>query len=79
LFIRSNDGYYSFKQVNNEDINDIKSTHILIESDPEKPLKAASNYKIEDLKQMSEIIGIQTIEKLKKAELYDEILKKIKY
>lgn len=79
LFIRSADGHFSFKSLENkEDINVIKSTHILIESDPEKPLKAASNYKMEDLKQMVDILGIHPGEKWKKSELYDEILKKIK-
>jgi hypothetical protein len=78
LFNQSDDGHYSFKSLETKaDVDSIKSTHILIDSDPEKPLKAASNYKMEDLKQMAETLGIQ-LEKKKKTELYDTILNKIK-
>jgi len=79
LFIRSDDGHFSFKPLETKaDIDQIKSTHIRIESDPEKPLKAVSNYKMEDLKQMAETLGIKPAEKWKKTDMYDEILKKIK-
>ena len=77
LFIRSDDGHFSLKQLETKaDIDSIKSTHIRIESDPEKPLKAASNYKMEDLKQMVEIIGIEPGEKWKKADYYESLLKR---
>jgi len=77
LFIRSDDGHYSFKQLNTKaDIDSIKSTHILVESDPTKPLKAASNYKMEDLKQMVDIIGIESGEKWKKADYYESLMKR---
>lgn len=80
LFIRSDDGHFSFKPLETkEDVDEIKTTHILVESDPSKPLKAASNYKIDDLKHMANILGIAIGEKQKKQEIYDEILKKIKY
>jgi len=77
LFIRSDDGHFSLKQLETKaDIDSIKATHVRIESDPEKPLKAASNYKMEDLKQMVEIIGIEPGEKWKKADYYESLLKR---
>jgi len=77
LFIRSDDGHFSFKPLETkEDIDQIKSTHVLIEGDPEKPLKAASNYKMEDLKQMAETLGIEPGEKWKKADYYESLMKR---
>jgi hypothetical protein len=77
LFIRSDDGHFSLKQLETKaDIDSIKSTHVRIESDPEKPLKAASNYKMEDLKQMAETLGIQPGEKWKKADYYESLMKR---
>ena len=77
LFIRSDDGHFSFKPLETKgDVDSIKSTHVPIESDPEKPLKAASNYKMEDLKQMAETLGIQVGEKWKKADYYESLMKR---
>lgn len=74
LFIRSDDGHFSFQSLENkEEISNIKSTHIPVESDPTKPLKAASNYKMEDLKQMAETLGVQPGDKWKKADYYESI------
>jgi hypothetical protein len=74
LFIRSEDGHFSFQSLENkEEIANIKSTHIHVESDPTKPLKAASNYKMEELKNMAETLRIEPGEKWKKADYYESI------
>jgi len=77
LFIRSDDGHFSFKSLETKgDVDHIKSTHVLIDSDPEKPLKAASNYKMEDLKHMAETLGIEPGDKWKKADYYESLMKR---
>ena len=39
----------------------------------EKPFKAASNYKVNELEQMADILGLKTEDKMKKADLYAKI------
>ena len=57
----------------NEQIHEINNTYLEIQN-LEKPLKAISNYKMNDLLNFSNKIGLTISEKIKKNELYQQII-----
>jgi hypothetical protein len=79
LFYKNEDGHISvdLTAITDETETHIRNTHLQIDCDENKPLKAASNYKMEDLMQMARTLGLDLGEnKVKKAELYDKIISK---
>jgi hypothetical protein len=80
LFHRSKDGHISVdlsEPFTKESISDIKDKNLCIDS-IEKPLKAASHYKITDLETMAQMVGINKDPELKwkKNDWYEALLKK---
>jgi len=80
IFYKNEDGHFSVdtNAITDEKMNEIIESHIKIDCDDLKPLKAASYYKMEDLNRMARILGIGFGDtKIKKAELYDKIMEKV--
>ncbi len=80
LFTMTMDGHASvdLTAISEEKELEIRNTHVLLDSNPEKRMKSASTYKMEDLKEMANTLEIVCGEKWKKTELYDAILEKVK-
>ena len=81
LFTRSNDGHISidFTALTKESLDEIKKTHIEIDHIQDRPIKAASSYKISDLVTMASILKLtppSSDVKWKKSDWYDAILQK---
>lgn len=80
IFYKNEDGHFSVdtNAITEEKMNEIIESHIKIDCDDSKPLKAASYYKMEDLNRMARILGIGFGDtKIKKAELYEKIMEKV--
>lgn len=78
LFVRNKDGHFSFQTLETiDEINDIKMKNIKVEKDPlVKPLKSISSYKVDELLNMANKLGIEIEEKSKKQEIYEQISNK---
>ena len=81
IFTRTQDGHFSvdLTPLTSEQLKHIRETKIKLERSEEKPLKAASNFKMSDLELMATKLNIvlpATMTKWKKDELYSEITKK---
>ena len=81
IFTRTQDGHFSvdLTPLTSEQLKHIRETKIQLERSEEKPLKAASNFKMSDLELMATKLNIvlpATMTKWKKDELYSEITKK---
>jgi len=85
LFNRTKDGHISVRiePMSAERIAEIKTTHICLDQNPEKPLKAASNYKVDELIDLAEKLGLDVKQglynKWKKSDWYDSISCKCKW
>ena len=80
LFYKNEDGHISvdLTAIGADKEAEIRNSHLKIDCDEAKPLKAASNYKMEELNDMARILGLEMENgvKVKKADLYDKILEK---
>jgi hypothetical protein len=80
LFYKNEDGHISvdLTAIGADKEAEIRNSHLKIDCDEAKPLKAASNYKMEELNEMARILGLEMESgvKVKKADLYDKILEK---
>ena len=81
IFTRTQDAHFSvdLTPLTSEQLKHIRETKIQLERSEEKPLKAASNFKMSDLELMATKLNIvlpATMTKWKKDELYSEITKK---
>jgi len=75
LLIKNKKGVFGVDiDINFEKIQNILDTKFCLEH-YNKPLKAISNYRIDELNYIGEIMGMDTNEKLKKQDLYDEVYK----
>jgi len=82
LFHRDDLGHISVDttELDENEIKDICNSKIHLGNSPEKPLKAASHYKMEDLLAMAEKLGIACGQnKWKKSDWYEEILKELSW
>lgn len=82
LFHRDESGHISVdtNELDEAEMKDIRNTRIYLGNNPEKPLKAASHYKMEDLLEMAEKLGIDCGQnKWKKAGWYNAILKELEW
>ena len=80
-FDHSTDGHVSvhIEPMTDDEKENIRSTCIRLDYTMEKPLRAASHYKMEDLHQMAALLQIDlttTMQKPKKADWYEAITKK---
>lgn len=67
-------------QLDEAEIKDIRDSRIYLGQNPEKPLKAASHYKMDDFLIMAERLGITCGKnKWKKTDWYDAILKELEW
>lgn len=79
LFNRTKDGHISVSSMplTPERILEIKTGKMCLDQNPDKPLKAASNYKVDDLIEMAENIGVDIKQglynKWKKSDWYESI------
>jgi hypothetical protein len=66
-----------------ERLTEIGTTHICLGQNPDKPFKAASNYKVDELIDLAERVGIDVkhgiYNKWKKADWYDSVINKCKW
>jgi hypothetical protein len=82
LFHRDVSGHISVdtNALDETEINDIRNARISLGQNPEKPLKAASHYKMDDLIEIAEKLGITCGQnKWKKSDWYDAILKELEW
>jgi len=82
LFHRDASGHISVDttELDDAEIKDIRDTRIHLGQNPEKPLKAASHYKMDDLSEMAEKLGVECGQnKWKKADWYDAVLKEMEW
>jgi len=82
LFHRDESGHISVdtNELDEAEMKDIRDARIHLGQNPEKPLKAASHYKMDDLLNMAEKIGITCGQnKWKKADWYDAVLKEMEW
>jgi hypothetical protein len=82
LFHRDASGHISVdtNALDETEINDIRNARISLGQNPEKPLKAVSHYKMDDLAEIAEKLGVMCGQnKWKKADWYDAILKELEW
>jgi len=85
LFNRTKEGHISvlIEPISAERIAEIKTTCICLDQNPEKPLKAVSNYKVDELIDLAEKLGLDIKQglynKWKKSDWYDSIVCKCKW
>lgn len=82
LFHRDESGHISVDtcELDEAEMKDIRDSRIYLGQNPEKPLKAASHYKMEDLLEMADKVGIDCGQnKWKKADWYNAILKELEW
>ena len=85
LFHRTKEGHISVltEPVSAERLAEIKTTHLCLDQNPEKPLKAASNYKVDELIDLAERLGVDIKQgiynKWKKADWYNSVVNKCKW
>lgn len=77
LFNKNKDGHISvdLEAISKEKEEEIRGTHLQIDCVENKPLRAASYYKMDELHQMARILELEFGDaKLKKTELYEKIM-----
>ena len=82
LFHRDDSGHISVDtcELDEDEIKDIRNSKIHLGQNPEKPLKAVSHYKMEDLTEIAEKLGVTCGQnKWKKADWYDAIIKELEW
>jgi len=82
LFHRDDSGHISVdtNELDEDEIKDIRNSKIHLGQNPEKPLKAASHYKMDDLAEIAEKLGVTCGQnKWKKADWYDAIIKELEW
>jgi hypothetical protein len=85
LFHRTKEGHISVltEPLTEERIAEIKTTHLCLDQNPEKPLKAVSNYKVDELIDLAERLGVDIKQgiynKWKKADWYNSVINKCKW
>jgi len=82
LFHRSEAGHVTvdLTPLEESDIQQIYDTRVSLGQNPEKPLKAASSYKMEDLEELADKIGVDPgNSKWKKADWYAAISKELEW
>jgi hypothetical protein len=85
LFRRTKEGHISVitEPISVERLAEIKTTHICLGQNPDKPLKAASNYKVDELIDLAEQMGVDIkhglYNKWKKSDWYESIINKCKW
>jgi hypothetical protein len=82
LFHRDASGHISVdtNALDETEIKEIHDSRISLGKNPEKPLKAASHYKMDDLVEIAEKLGITCGQnKWKKSDWYDAILKELEW
>jgi hypothetical protein len=85
LFHRTKDGHVSVSltPLTSDKIMEIKSGKICLDQTPDKPLKSASNYKVDELITMAESIGVDVKQglynKWKKQDWYNSLISKCQW
>lgn len=82
LFHRDDSGHISVdtNELDEDEIKDIRNSKIHLGQNPEKPLKAVSHYKMDDLAEIAEKLGVTCGQnKWKKADWYDAIIKELEW
>jgi hypothetical protein len=82
LFHRDAAGHITVdtSELDEQEMKDIRDTRICLGHNPEKPLKAASHYKMDDLTDMADKLAISCGQnKWKKADWYEAILKELEW
>jgi hypothetical protein len=82
LFHRDESGHISVdtNELDEAEIKGVRDARIHLGQNPEKPLKAASHYKMDDLSEMAEKLGLTSGQnKWKKADWYDAVLKEMEW